>query len=66
MVTLDDDSIESLGSGDVVEDLVEVVSGVKRSYRSARPRVTKGWKLVMRGAAAVLAISLIFVVRPGP
>ncbi len=66
VVTLDDDSIESLGSGDVVEDIVEVVSGVKRSYRSARPRVTKGWKLVMRGAAGALAISLIFVVRPGP
>ena len=66
VVTLDDDRIESLGSGDVVEDLVEVVSGVKRSYRSARPWVTKGWKLVMRGAAAVLAISLVFVVRPGP
>ena len=66
VVTLDDDRIESLGSGDVVEALVEVVSGVKRSYRSARPVVTKGWKLVMRGAAAGLAISLVFVVRPGP
>ena len=66
MVTLDDDRIESLGSGEVVEDLVEVVSGVKRSYRNARPMVTKGWMLVMRGAAAVLAISLVFVARPGP
>ena len=66
VVTLDDDRIESLGSGEVVEGLVDVVSDVKRSYRSARPRVTKAWMLVMRGAAAVLAISLVVVARPGP
>lgn len=66
VVTLDDDSIESLGSGETVEGLVDVVSDVKRSYRNARPMVTKGWKLVMRASAAVLAISVLLIIRPAP
>jgi hypothetical protein len=66
VVTLDDDRIQSLGSGEGVEGLVDVVTDVKRSYQKARPVVTKGWKLVMRGAATLLAISLVVVVRPGP
>lgn len=66
VVTLDDDRVESLGAGEGVEGLVDVVSNVKRWYRSAAPVVTKAWKLGMRAAAAGLAIALVFVVGPGP
>ena len=66
VVTLDDDRIESLAAGDGVERLVDVVSDVKRSYRSVAPVVTKAWKFGMRTAAAGLAVALVFVVSPGP
>jgi hypothetical protein len=66
VVTLDDENIEALGPGEGVEGFVEVVGTVKRSYRSVAPVVVKGWKLVMRAAAAGLALALILVVSPGP
>ena len=66
VVTLDDENIEALGPGDGVEGFVEVVGTVKRSYRSVAPVVVKGWKLVMRAAAAGLALALVLVVSPGP
>jgi hypothetical protein len=66
VVTLDDENIEALGPGEGVEGFVEVVGTVKRSYRSVAPVVVKGWKLVMRAAAAGLALALVLVVSPGP
>jgi hypothetical protein len=65
LVTLDDDRIEPLAAGDGVEGLVEVVSDVKRSYRSTAPVVTKAWKIAMRGAGIGLVVALVFVVVPG-
>lgn len=66
VVTLDDDDIESLGPGEGVEGLVEVVGTVRRSYRSVAPVAATAWKLVMRAAAAGLAVALVLVVAPGP
>ncbi len=66
VVTLDDDNVESLGSGEGVEGLVEAVGTVKRSYQAAAPVVARAWKLVMRAAAAGLAVALVLVVGPGP
>jgi hypothetical protein len=66
VVTLDDDDVESLGPGEGVEGLVAAVGTVKRSYRAAAPVVGRAWKVIMRLAAAGLALALILVLYPGP
>jgi len=66
VVTLDDDRIKSLGAGGTVEDLVETVSGVTRSFRAAAPTAKKLWRVVMRVAGVGLGVALFFVLWPGP
>jgi hypothetical protein len=65
-VTLDDDRIKSRGAGDAVEDLVETMSGVTRSFRAAAPTAKKMWRVVMRAALVALGVALCFVLAPGP
>ena len=66
VVTLDDDRVKSLGAGDALEDLVETVSGVTRSFRAAAPTAKTLWRVAMRVAVVGLAVALCFVLWPGP
>ena len=61
VVTLDDDKIESLGAGDDVEQLVNIVDKVKQRFQRTRPVVVKVWTITMKTSG--LAVRSAFVVQ---
>ncbi len=66
VVTLDDDKIESLGAGDDVEQLVDIVGRVKQKFQRTRPVVVKVWTITMKTSLTVLGFAIAVLLIPGP